>query len=252
MRCGALTVFLNPGSITITPCAAPVTPGPLTPASIQPDTWVAGQQTPITITGSGFIPSNNPNYCVPTSLMITAGSENVSITNLNVVSPTQITATVQPLITDPAETAAVTVSNYQYNDPGVPLTSSTTAQIVPTTCIVPHISSVSPNVWFAGNTYRNVTFTGTNFTTSSKATATCPVSTLSITTADGAVKISGISVTSATKMTATVKVQSSAMMKARWQLRMAIPPQLQTRMFSKSRLFNGITSRLAFPTARPL
>lgn len=160
--------------ISITPCAVPVTPGPLTPASIQPDTWVAGQKTAITITGSGFVVSNSPNYCTETGLSITAGSETVNLTNVNVVSSTKITATVQPQITDPKETATVTVSNYQYNNPGVPLTSSTTAQIVPTTCIVPHVSSVSPNEWFAGNTYRNVAFTGTNFTTSAKATTTCP------------------------------------------------------------------------------
>ena len=196
--------------IHITPCAVPVTPGPLTPASIQPSTWTAGQKTNITITGSGFIPTINPNNCVPTFIAITAGTEYLSVTNMTVVSSTQITATVQPQITDPAETATVTVSNYQYNNPATPLNSSTTAQITPTTCPVPHVASVSPNVWFAGNSYRNVTFTGTNFVTSSKATATCPATTLSITTADGSVTVSGISVSSSTKITGTVRVGSDA------------------------------------------
>ena len=208
--CSGNGAVMGPGSVNITPCATPVTPGPLTPASIQPDTWIAGQQTTITITGTGFIPNGNTNGCQSTSLSITAGTENVSILSMNVVSSTQITATVQPLITDPAETATVMVSNYQYNNPNVPLTSSTTAQIVPTTCPLPHIAAVSPNVWFAGNTYRNVTFTGTNFTTSSKATKICPATTVSIATAGGEVTISGVSVSSATKITGTVKVASYA------------------------------------------
>jgi len=69
---------------------------------------------------------------------------------------------------------------------------------------------VSPNDWFVGNTYRNVTFTGTNFTTSSKATKTCPATTLSIDIADGEVTVSGINVASATKITGTVRVASGA------------------------------------------
>jgi hypothetical protein len=129
------TCFLSgyvsgPYSINITPCALGVTPT-LTPTSVQPATWTAGVATNITITGTGFIPTNNPNNCTPTSLYITAGTENIAITNLTVVSSTQITATVQPQITDPAETATVTVSDYQYNNPGVPLTATTTAQIMP-------------------------------------------------------------------------------------------------------------------------
>ncbi len=189
------------GAIQITPCAVSVTPT-LTSGSVQPGTWTAGVATNITITGTGFIPTTNPNNCVATSLYISAGTESVSITNLTVVSATQITATVQPLITDPAETAIVTASNYQYNNPSVPLTASTTAQIVPTTCTLPHISSVSPNVWLAGQTSGKVTITGTNFTTSSKATKTCPATTVSVTTPSGAsVALGAVTVSSATQIT---------------------------------------------------
>ncbi len=212
--CSQTGFLYGPGFIQITPCAVGVTPT-LTPTSVQPGTWTAGVATNITITGTNFIPTSNPNNCFPTSLSITAGTENVSITNPTVVSSTQITATVQPQITDPAETATVTVSNYLYNGngqtpPSYWASASTTAQIVPTTCPVPHVASVSPNIWFAGNSYRNVTFTGKNFITSSKATKTCPATTLSITTQDGDVTVSGISVSSATKITGTVRVASGA------------------------------------------
>jgi len=201
---------VGPGFIQITPCAVSVTPT-LISGSVQPGTWTAGLATNITITGTGFIPTTNPNNCVPTSLSITAGTETVSIANFTVVSSTKITATVQPLITDPAETATVTVSNYQYNNPSVPLTASTTAQIVPTTCTLPHISSVSPNVWLAGQTSGKVTITGTNFTTSSKATKTCPATAVSVSTPSGAsVALGAVTVSSATQITiASVKPPTS-------------------------------------------
>jgi len=43
-----------------------------------------------------------------------------------------------------------------------------------TYCPKPTITSISPNVWFAGQTYNNVTITGTGFTTTSAATTSCP------------------------------------------------------------------------------
>ncbi len=197
----------GPGFIQITPCAETPTP---TITSISPATWTAGLATSITITGTNFIPNGNANNCWTSTLSIAAASGNISFTNLVVVSSTQITATVIPQITDPAETATVTVSNYQYNDPLNPLTETATAEITPTTCPIPHVTSVSPNIWFAGQSYRNVTFTGTNFITSANATSTCPATTLTLASGDGQVTVSSVRVSSATKMTGTVRVASYA------------------------------------------
>ncbi len=199
--------FAGPGYIEITPCAVPVTP---TITSIEPATWTAGVATEVTITGTGFITGDGPNYCFPTSLAIATGSGSVSVLSQAIVSSTQITATVEPYVTDPAEAASVTASDPQYTNPTTYQTTTATAQIAPTTCPIPHVSSVSPNVWFAGSSYRNVTFTGTNFITKSQATATCPATTLSINTGDGSVTVSGVSVSSSTKITATVRVASDS------------------------------------------
>jgi hypothetical protein len=61
--CGNGTGFIaSPGFVQITPCALPVTP---TITAVSPSTWIAGQPTSVTITGTGFIASNNPNQCTP-------------------------------------------------------------------------------------------------------------------------------------------------------------------------------------------
>jgi hypothetical protein len=64
------------------------------------------------------------------------GTGGVNLTNINIASSTQITATATPLATDPTEPATVTVWNYLYNgDGGNPpnyyATASATAQIIP-------------------------------------------------------------------------------------------------------------------------
>ncbi len=197
----------GPGFIQITPCAITQTP---TITSVTPSSWTAGLATNITITGTNFIPNGNANNCRTSTLSIAAASGNISFTNMSVVSSTQITATVIPQITDPAETATVTVSNYQYNDPLNPLTATATAEITPTTCPIPHVTSISPNIWFSGKSYRNVTFTGTNFITNANATSTCPATTLTLASGDGQVTVSSVRVSSSTKMTGTVRVASYA------------------------------------------
>jgi 3D (Asp-Asp-Asp) domain-containing protein len=126
--CLGVTANLDPGSVEITPCAIPITPAI---SSIQASSWIAGQSTPITITGTGFISTTNPNGCPQTQPSVTAGTENVALSNINVVSATQIIATVTPKATDPAETATVTVSNFLYNGPPDSATAMATAQILP-------------------------------------------------------------------------------------------------------------------------
>jgi hypothetical protein len=70
-------------------------------------------------------------------------------------------------------------------------------------CPFPAISSISPNVWFAGQSY-DVTITGTGFTTAALATAACPVSTVTVTGSSAAL-VSNVNVVSATEITATIK-----------------------------------------------
>jgi 3D (Asp-Asp-Asp) domain-containing protein len=188
---------MNPGSVQITPCAIPP-PAP-TIISITPAVWNPGVTTNITITGTGFI-GNGPNYCNPTTLNATAPTESqMDLINTNVLSSTQITATVTPLASDPAETATVTPANYVYNSPPQGpyyiTGAAATAQIVPG-CAPPTVASVSPNIWFAGQTYDSVKITGTNFITPAKATAACPATTATLTGASfalGAVTVNSAS-----------------------------------------------------------
>jgi hypothetical protein len=89
------------------------------------------------------------------------------------------------------------------NAPYFPINLATaSAQYTP--CSKPAITSLLPKTWFAGESY-NVTITGTGFTTSANATASCPVNTVTVTTPSGAVVgVSIVSVVSATQITASV------------------------------------------------
>ena len=81
--------------------------------------------------------------------------------------------------------------------------ATTSAQYTP--CSKPSITSISPGIWIVGQTYNPVTITGTGFTTSANATASCPVNTVTVTTPSGAVVgVSIVSVVSATQITASV------------------------------------------------
>ncbi|MGA3370192.1 MAG: hypothetical protein ABSC48_00355 [Terracidiphilus sp.] len=73
-------------------------------------------------------------------------------------------------------------------------------------CPTPTITSISPSTWLAGETYKNVIITGTNFTTKDDAAKTgCPVTPVAITAATGSVTVSDVGVDSETKIAATVK-----------------------------------------------
>jgi hypothetical protein len=129
------------GAVQITPCAHAVTP---TISSIQPTAFFAGQSTIFTITGTGFMPTNNANSCAPTTVSITSETENVALSNVNVSSPTQITVTAAPQASDPLEAASVTVSNYNLNGPPYYLTSnSEAAEILPVPAIQLNNNTIS-------------------------------------------------------------------------------------------------------------
>jgi len=88
-------------------------------ASVTPNIWNAGQTYNVSIAGSNFIPSgappdaacaSNQTYIYTgTGLAITVGVGTVQVSNINVVSTTQITATVAVAASDPTESACIQV-----------------------------------------------------------------------------------------------------------------------------------------------
>jgi len=116
---------------------------------------------------------------------------------------TQITLTV----TVPANAPAGTYYLQLSSDGGTNLTAP-----VQIACAPPTITSISPNVWFAGQTYNNVTITGTGFSPAIPGPPgglgppqPCPATTVAVTMSNGGtVAVSSVDVVSATKITATV------------------------------------------------
>ncbi|MGB0124203.1 MAG: IPT/TIG domain-containing protein [Silvibacterium sp.] len=101
--------------------------------SVQPTAFFAGETTSITINGSNFIAPGNANNCPQTQLSVTAGSDDVEVSSLNIVSSSQMTATVVPLATDPPGTASISVANTNLNGGWLPAT--TTASVLPVPAI---------------------------------------------------------------------------------------------------------------------
>ena len=120
--------YLAPSSsinISVTasvPFSNPLTFGPLansycaTPniSSVSPNFWFAGKSYPVTITGTGFNSTASAS-CPMTSVAANTGSGSLGISNVTVVSPTQITATLAPGASDPTEAGTITAGNCPYN-----------------------------------------------------------------------------------------------------------------------------------------
>lgn len=79
--------------------------------SLLPKTWFAGESYPITITGTGFNPTAIPSCPVTPVVARAASGSSVALSNVTVVSPTQITATVTPAASDPTGVAEITVGS---------------------------------------------------------------------------------------------------------------------------------------------
>jgi hypothetical protein len=79
--------------------------------SLLPKTWFAGKSYNITITGTGFNPTAVPGCPVTPVVARAASGSSVALSNMSVVSPTQITATVTPAASDPTGVAAITVGS---------------------------------------------------------------------------------------------------------------------------------------------
>ena len=105
-------IFIQPPS----PPGLPNPPSPSTScgtpsiASVTPDTWMAGQSYPITIVGSGFtnaaMAAANSN-CTANQLTVSVPTGSVTLSNIVIMDSTKITATVQPVQTDPTENATL-------------------------------------------------------------------------------------------------------------------------------------------------
>jgi hypothetical protein len=81
--------------------------------TMSPKTWFAGKSYPVTITGTGFTTSANATASCPVTPVAAkvASGSSASLTNVTVVSPTQITFTVEPAASDPTGNAAITVGS---------------------------------------------------------------------------------------------------------------------------------------------
>jgi hypothetical protein len=77
--------------------------------SVTPKAWWASRKQDITITGTNFLTASDPHG--PTKLTVTEASGSVEVTDVNVVSATEITATVKASKDSPAGLATVTVTN---------------------------------------------------------------------------------------------------------------------------------------------
>jgi hypothetical protein len=85
-------------------------------ASVSPNIWFAGKAYKTTITGTNFITKEKATKLCPVSKVdATATSSNVAVSDVTVVSDTQITATIKPDKDSPAEQGTVTVDSETSN-----------------------------------------------------------------------------------------------------------------------------------------
>ena len=190
--------------------------------SVTPSTWIAGQPTNVTYTGSGFTDTGMEGcWFGNATFFVTFETGSMPTVAANIISDSEATSTVTISADAPTQTACVTVADTAIG--GVILPPDTTAmtpdicllfggipvQIIGA-CTAPTITSVKPSTWFAGKTYNNAVIKGTGFITTDKATAACPVTAVSIAAADGsAVPVSGVTVVDKTMITVTVKPPAS-------------------------------------------
>jgi hypothetical protein len=151
-------------------------------ASISPGNGVQGTNVGITLTGTNFGAGSTVNV---------SGS-GVTVSNVVVVSATQITATFQIAANAATGGDTVTVTSAGVNSNGVTFTVSTT------TTMVPMLTSLTPGSGGAGNSVP-VTLTGTNFVTGASLSST-----------DSSLSFSNVNVVSSTQITATFTLAGNA------------------------------------------
>jgi len=172
----------------------------------QTPTWYAGQTASFSF--QGVFP---PTFNLAEESLLAANGDPVPVTNetYTVSGSFEVDFTITIGPNAPTEMATFTFQSwcddYQHDcidGGGVLWQYSFPVQIVG--CPTPAIASVLPSTWFAGKSYDKVVIKGTNFITSDKATAACPVTPVTITAADGsAVPISAVTVENKTTITLT-------------------------------------------------
>ena len=213
--CAALLLPLSIPAFcqAIPPCAQP------TITSVTPSTWVGGQTFNVVVTGTGFLnPTAHCNAIAFRTVFTTyVGTEAL---DFSAVSNTEITGTVTLPASEPTQTACFVAEDVD-NDvvrqtsgggsgacPSYPNGYGTVVPFPVSVCSIPTITSVTPNVWFAGQS-PNITITGTGFITQALSDATgCPVSTVSVSTNDSFLLNISVpddpNIVSTTQITATV------------------------------------------------
>jgi hypothetical protein len=144
---------------------------PPTLTSISPTTGVQATAVPVTLTGTNFV----------SGAAVSTTNSGITVSNVTVASPTQITATFTIAANATLGAANVTIT-----------TSGGTSAPIPFTInpLPPTITSITPNSGAVSNTYA-LTLTGTNFV---------PGATVAIT--NPGVHIIGVNVTSTTQISA--------------------------------------------------
>jgi hypothetical protein len=161
-----------------------LTTGP-TLTSVTPNTGTQGVSVPVTLTGTNFV----------SGAAVNVSGSGVTVSNVSVVSATQVTATFTVASNATLGTRNVTVTTAGSTSNPVTFTINPPAG--------PTITSISPNSGTQGVSVP-VTLTGTNF-----------VSGAAVNVSGSGVTVSNVSVVSTTQLTATFTIASNATLGAR-------------------------------------
>jgi hypothetical protein len=155
--------------------------------SINPTGATVGATVPVTITGSNLTGASAINIAAPS--VGVGGNVGVTASNLQVVSPTQLTATFTvPQNATPGTLNVTVTTPVGTSTPPVPFSVAA----------IPTLSSINPSVGDAGANV-SVTLTGTNF-----------ISPATINVSDTAVSVNQVTVVSPTQITAVFAIGSGA------------------------------------------
>ena len=185
---------------------------PSTITSISPSIWVVGHSYKVLVTGvfTGNTSSAISPGCDYSEAWVTKGDESSDpyVTISNYDEPSAFVSLTQMMFDVKVKDGASS-GTYDFSmtcDGNCPLA---TAPIQIKGCADETITSVSPNIWFAGKAYKT-TITGTNFITKEKATKLCPVSKVDATATSSNVSVSDVTVVSDTQITATIKPEKDS------------------------------------------
>ena len=182
---GAHNVSVTAGVATSSPARFTVSGSGFTLTSVSPATGAAGTTVPVTLTGTGFA----------TGATVAASGTGVTVSNVQVVSAMQITASLAISASAVAGSVDLTVKQGPATSVAVPFRITSTAM---------SLTGISPSSTPVISSAAQITLTGTNFT----STATVAVSGTGVT-------VDNVKVVSPTQITATFTVAPTAATGAR-------------------------------------